>query len=34
MQDTGEPPLPAALLLSGNNRDPDLTKVLRDAQAQ
>jgi hypothetical protein len=34
VQDTAEPPQPAVLVLPDNNRDPELTAVLRDAQAQ
>jgi hypothetical protein len=32
--DTAEPHLQAVLVLPDNNRDPELTKVLRDAQAK
>jgi hypothetical protein len=34
MQDVAEPLQPAVLVLPDNNRDPELTAVLRDAQAQ
>jgi hypothetical protein len=34
IQDTGEPHPQAVLVLPDNNRDPELTAVLRDAQAK
>jgi hypothetical protein len=34
VQDTAEPHLPAVLVLPDNNRDPELTEVLRGAQAK
>jgi hypothetical protein len=34
IQDTAEPHLEAVLVLPDNNRDPELTEVLRDAQAK
>jgi hypothetical protein len=34
VQDTGEPHPQPVLVLPDNNRDPELTKVLRDAQAK
>ena len=34
VQDPAEPPQPAVLVLPDNNRDPELTEVLRDAQTQ
>jgi hypothetical protein len=32
--DTAEPSIPAVLVLPDNNRDPELTEILREAQAQ